>query len=49
MAPVADAVVSAFLVKIEPVPLVPLALDVLGRRHLLIAQRSALADADLRG
>jgi class 3 adenylate cyclase len=71
MSRVADAVVSAFLVNIEPaarrqdpvglavaranveatslLPLVPLALDVLFRQHLLVAQRSTLADADLVG
>ena len=71
MARVADAVVSAFLVNIEPaarredpvglavaranveatslLPVAPLALDALLRQHLLIAQRSTLADADLVG
>jgi len=71
MARVADAVVSTFLVKVEPaarrqdpvglavaganieaaslLPLVPVALDVLFRQHLLVAQRTVLADDDLVG
>ncbi len=71
MARVADAVVSAFLVNVEPaarredpvglgvaranveagalLPVVGPALDLLFRQHLLGAQRTALADADLVG
>ena len=71
MARVADAVVSAFLVNVEPaarredpvglgvaranvgatalLPLVAPALDLLFRQHLLAAQRTVLADADLVG
>jgi len=71
MARVADAVVSAFLVNVEPaarredpvglgvaranveaaslLPLVTPALDLLFRQHLLAAQRTVLADADLVG
>jgi adenylate cyclase len=71
MARFADAVVSAFLVNVEPtarredpvglavahanveaaalLPLVAPALDLLFRQHLLAAQRTELADADLVG
>jgi adenylate cyclase len=71
MARLADAVVSAFLVNVEPaarredpvglgvaranadaaalLPLVGPALDLLFRQHLLGAQRTVLADADLVG
>jgi adenylate cyclase len=71
MARVADAVVSAFLVNVEPaarredpvglggaranveaaslLPLMAPALDLLFRQHLLAAQRTVLADADLVG
>jgi Adenylate cyclase regulatory domain len=71
MARVADAVVSAFLVNVEPaarredpvglgvaranvdaaalLPLLAPALDLLFRQHLLAAQRTVLADADLVG
>lgn len=71
MARVADALVSAFLVNVEPaarradpvglgvaranveaaalLPLVAPTLDLLFRQHLLAAQRTVLADADLVG
>ena len=71
MARVADAVVSAFLVNVEPtarrldpvglgvaranveaaalLPMVIPVLDVLFRRHLLVAQRTSIGDEDLVG